>query len=213
MNVTCPGCGMHGPIDAFTAPGEAGQVAQLMGRVPPEISDLVLRYVGLFAPTRYKMTAGRGRRLLGELVPMIEARSINHLGRDWAAPVAIWEEAINYMLDNRAVLKLPLRSHGYLLAVVHGLADKAEAAAEREIEKKKQTGAPPRAVAEPVVPTRSNEIFERIRAQMEKEREETTVAAPSAEATEQEKTARKEAMRQAELEIQQRRERKGTPAP
>ncbi|MGH8040341.1 MAG: hypothetical protein ACREPD_21710, partial [Stenotrophomonas sp.] len=53
---------------------------------------------------------------------------------------AAWAAGIEQMLAQRYSLTLPLESHGYLRAVVYGLADKADAAAERQREADARAG-------------------------------------------------------------------------
>ena len=105
-----------------------------MGRVPPELAKPLQRYLSLFRPRARALAWARGRKLLGELVGAIEAGAINRHGRDWPAPAATWVTAIEVILAKRETLQLPLKSHGYLLEIISGHADKAEAGIERDRE-------------------------------------------------------------------------------
>lgn len=179
MNITCPGCGFCAALNIFTSDVDARHFAQLMGKVPPEISDQVLMYIGLFAPAKHKMTFARGRRVLAELVPLIEARQIERNRRSWPAPVSAWRDALAYMIDSRAKLTLPLKSHGYLLEVLVGMADQVEAQAEAKIERDRRDGVAPVIP----VPRRASEETpsERI-ARMRREQEARDEQAPTATA-------------------------------
>ena len=53
---------------------------------------------------------------------------------------ATWAAGIEQMLAQRGTLTLPLANHNYLRAVVFGLADKADAAAERQTEEQRRVG-------------------------------------------------------------------------
>ena len=127
MKLTCPGCGAIGSLELFTADVDAREFAQLMGRVPPELAKPLQRYLSRFRPRARALAWARGRKLLGELVGAIEAGAINRHGRDWPAPAATWVTAIEVILAKRETLQLPLKSHGYLLEIISGHADKAEA--------------------------------------------------------------------------------------
>lgn len=52
---------------------------------------------------------------------MIQAGKIKRDGVECAAPVEAWIYAINQMMANRQALKLPMKSHGYLLDIVASL--------------------------------------------------------------------------------------------
>ncbi len=138
MKLCCPACGFPAEIETFASDKAARKFAVLMGRVPPPLSDLVLRYCSLFAPAKHAMTFTKGERVLGELVPMIEAGRITRAKREWLLNLAQWEAGLQAMCDKRAQLTLPLKSHGYLLEVLAGAADKIEAKAEAgEIERQR----------------------------------------------------------------------------
>lgn len=130
MNLVCPACGLKSPIEVFAADKDARLFAQLMGRVPTAISELVLRYLGLFAPAKHAMTFGRGRAVLEELVLMIEAGRVSRARREWPVSLAQFEQGLQTMVDKRASLTLPLKTHGYLLEVLAGAIDRQEAKAE-----------------------------------------------------------------------------------
>jgi biotin operon repressor len=70
--------------------------------------------------------------ILEELRAPIAAAQIERHGRTWPAPLEYWKAALEQMvqLRDQAKLQLPLKSHGYLLEVIAGMSDKAEAKAE-----------------------------------------------------------------------------------
>ena len=143
MHLCCPACGFKSPIEVFAQDKDARHLAALMGRVPPPLADLALRYVALFAPAKHAMTFSRGRAVLGPLVEMIEAGRIERAKRGWPISLAQFEAGLQHMVERRAQLTLPLKTHGYLLEVLAGLADRIEAKAEAEtIERQRRGGAP-----------------------------------------------------------------------
>lgn len=137
----CPGCGTYGTIECFASGEDASEVQKMLARLPADVGPAVLSYLRLFAPRKQALTWARKRKLLAELVPLIEAQSIRRKNRDWPAPHAAWISAIRTMLDSRS-MELPLTTHGYLLQILAGEADKAEAQREREIEGERRAVTP-----------------------------------------------------------------------
>jgi hypothetical protein len=71
---------------------------------------------------------------------MMETGRIERNGRTWAAPLDYWQTALDAILAN-ATLRRPLKSHGYLLEVLAGQTDRAEAKAETQVEQRRQGAA------------------------------------------------------------------------
>ncbi len=140
MQLCCPACGFKSPIETFAADKDARHFAALMGRVPPPLSDLVLRYLGLFAPAKHAMTFSKGRAVLEPLVVLIEQGRITRAKREWPVSLSGFEHGLQHMVDRRASLTLPLKSHGYLLEVLAGAADKVEAQSEAQEIARQRTG-------------------------------------------------------------------------
>ena len=138
MNITCPNCALHFPLIAGMNDSQARRVARLMGELPPELSSPMLEYLSLFKPPKSGLTWTRTCKLLGEIAPWIKDGQITRKGRTWAAPKAHWQVALQSMMERRHTFTLPLKSHGYLLEILTGLADKAEAEAECQREQQRQ---------------------------------------------------------------------------
>lgn len=49
---------------------------------------------------------------------MIQTQEIQRDGKVYHAPTEAWIYAINQMLASRQTLKLPMKSHGYLLEII-----------------------------------------------------------------------------------------------
>lgn len=132
----CPACGAEFDMATLFA-SEADQQAfdRLLTTIMP-IGRQVLLYIGLFTPPKQRLTAAKKFKLLYQLAPDLERRAITFKGRDWAAPLPAWALAIDQMLASRAAgrLELPMKGHGYLYAMLAGMADKAEASAEQQRE-------------------------------------------------------------------------------
>lgn len=131
MQLVCSNCGVFGSIELFTNDRDAREVSAQLGKLPPDVAQLVLRYLRLHAPAKRVLTWRRARNLLDELVPLVVAGVIRRKGRDWQTPPAAWISAITKMLDNPPA-ELPLKGNGYLLTILMGEADKAEGIAERK---------------------------------------------------------------------------------
>lgn len=137
----CPTCGAEFDMATLFA-SEADQQAfdRLLTTIMP-IGRQVLLYIGLFTPPKQRLTAAKKFKLLYQLAPDLERRAITFKGRDWAAPLPAWSLAIDQMLTSRAAgrLELPMKGHGYLYAMLAGMADKAEASAEQQREAERRT--------------------------------------------------------------------------
>lgn len=136
----CPECGFQGDLIAFVVDVEARQAIAEALRLAPQLEPLILRYLGLFRPESRTLALHKAVRLLKELADAIAAGKITRHGRSWAAPLSVWKESLETMLDARNRLTLPLKSHGYLFEIVAGLSDKIEGAAERKVETERRTG-------------------------------------------------------------------------
>lgn len=136
MRLTCPACHAEMSLDAAVGrEADARAMADFIERNVP-LGGLLIRYIALFRPAKRRLSLARTVALFDELLPDLQRQAITRKGRDWAAPLALWRLAIEQVLAARdkGTLTLPLTSHGYLLEVLVGHADKAEGLAERERE-------------------------------------------------------------------------------
>lgn len=150
MNLICPCCQAVFPIEAALNDLAGRQAIVEAFRLTP-FGDLLLGYVKLFTPPRRALSNLRMAKLLEELLPMIRAASIERSGRIWSAPQEYWRMALADMIDKRDNLTLPLKSHGYLLAIIEGYSSKAEAKQEGHSEARKGGHTPVGAVSAPAV--------------------------------------------------------------
>lgn len=140
-------------LDVLLAHEDNGQaLAQLLALTVP-LPKLVLQYLRCFKPAKNRLSHSRAVALLSELLPDMQRGVMTRAGREWAAPVAAWKAGIERVLELRDAgkLTLPLKSHGYLLEIMVGLADKAEAQAERDTESARRHRVVTGAVAEGAV--------------------------------------------------------------
>ena len=95
--------------------------------IPAPLGKLLVQYLGLFRPAQRQLSFDRVATMLNELLPMIAEAKVERNGRIWSAPQEYWAAALNEMIAKRDALTLPLKSHGYLLAIIEGYSSKAEA--------------------------------------------------------------------------------------
>ncbi len=112
--VTCPACHAEFTLDVLL-PHEAAR--QAVGHLVERhlgLGRVGMLYVALFRPEKRRMSIERMCRLVEELVPDIQRGAITRKGRDWPAPLPLWQAAIDQVLANRdkGTLSLPLNGHG-----------------------------------------------------------------------------------------------------
>lgn len=105
------------------------------------MAHLVVQYISLFSPEKQRLTLRKKVRIIQQLLPDLVRHAITHKGRDWSAPPEAWQQAIEQMLAARQAgrLQLPMSGHGYLYAILAGMADKHEAQAEQQSEQERRT--------------------------------------------------------------------------
>lgn len=140
--ITCPFCGSEFDIALGLASAADHEAFDELVRVGLPAGAHVARYLTLFKPRKQRLTLEKKQKLLKQLLPDLHAQRIKHKGQEWPAPLAAWSDAIDRMqqafLAN--TLEVPLTSHGYLYAVIAGLAEKSAAAAEAEREHDRRLG-------------------------------------------------------------------------
>lgn len=129
----CPVCGAELTVEQIFLDGEVRQAFAQLAAVSVPIGARILSYLTLFKPPKNQHSIVRKTKLILQLLPDLQRQLITVAGRDWHAPLAAWQIAIDQMLAARdqGKLTLPLTSHGYLYSVLRGMADKVEASDER----------------------------------------------------------------------------------
>lgn len=143
MRATCPDCGTQGHVSAFFAEDDGKRLAAILAGMAPELGRATIAYLGLFKPAKTALRMARAVKLAQELDTLASAGSVCRDERGGVrrpCSAATWAAGIEVMLAQRASLSLPLENHNYLRAVVYGMADKADAAAERQREEDARTG-------------------------------------------------------------------------
>lgn len=120
MNVKCPNCGAVHSLDTLINDAEASAVLKAVLEMDVELGKAAIRYIGLFRPAKSQLSWARTAKLLNELLPMIKAQEAARDGVCFPAPTEAWIHSFNETVNARdqGRLKLPLKSHGYLLEIV-----------------------------------------------------------------------------------------------
>lgn len=126
MKTSCPACGAAFSLDALLGNEGAREAVMAALAIPAPLGKLLVQYLALFRPAQRQLSFDRVANLLNELLPMIAAARIERSGRTWSAPQDYWAMALTEMIAKRDNLTLPLKSHGYLLAIIEGYGQKAE---------------------------------------------------------------------------------------
>jgi len=137
MKTSCPACGAVFSLDTLLGNDGAREAVMAALAMPAPLGKLMVQYLGLFRPAKRQLSFDRVANLLNELLPMIAEAKIERDGRIWSAPQDYWKQALEEMLAKRDKLTLPLKSHGYLLTIIEGYSNKAEARQESQNEARK----------------------------------------------------------------------------
>jgi hypothetical protein len=167
--IACPVCNSELSLEHLLGHLDDEQAFARLVALSVPSAHLVVRYIGLFTPEKQRLTLRKKVRLIQQLLPDLQRQAITHKGRDWTAPLAHWGLAIEQMLSARSAgrLDLPMTGHGYLYAVIAGMADKVEALAEREAEEVKRTG-PRVATVSGAMPVQANPVLAALDAQSQR---------------------------------------------
>ena len=73
MKTRCPACGATASIDTLISHDEARVLVVALTGISDDTARAALRYLGLFRPAHKDLSWGRAAKLLGELVPLMQA--------------------------------------------------------------------------------------------------------------------------------------------
>ena len=143
-DLSCPVCGTELDMAVLFSSETDQRALARLAAVSIPLGTRVLQYITLFQPPKTRLTAAKKIKLMLQLLPDLERKAIHHKGRDWNVPLDAWALAFDQMLlaRDQGKLDLPMKGHGYLYAVLSGMADKFESQAEQQREADRR--APPR---------------------------------------------------------------------
>ena len=141
-DLSCPVCGTELDLAVLFSHEHDQRALARLAAVSIPLGGRVLQYLALFTPPKQRLTAAKKIKLILQLLPDLERGAISWKGRDWAAPREAWAMAIDQMLAARDAqrLELPMKGHGYLYAILTGMADRFEGQAEQQREQELRTG-------------------------------------------------------------------------
>lgn len=158
MRATCPDCGTQGHVAAFFVDADGRRLAATLAGMVPELGRATIGYLGLFKPAKTALRMARASKLAAEIDALANAGAVcrdERGGMRRPCTPLTWAAGIEQMLAQRGALTLPLDGHGYLRAVVFGLADKADAAVERQTHERLLVGNRPAAPSSKAAPVES----------------------------------------------------------
>ena len=141
-DLSCPVCGAEFDLAVLFKSEESRKTFERLTASCSPLRDRLAQYAALAKPPKHKLDTDKVLRIIATLLPDIERGAITWKGREWAAPLSAWAQAIDQMLDRRnaGTLELPMKGHGYLFAILAGMADKFEGQAEQQREQELRTG-------------------------------------------------------------------------
>ena len=120
MRARCPSCGATLSFDALIAHDAAREALTSAFKLSGQLGSALVRYLALFRPESRELTMDRVSRLVGELLPDLQAQRISRNGQIHDAPLEAWVWAIEQAIAARDAgrLTLPLKGHGWLYEVI-----------------------------------------------------------------------------------------------
>ena len=134
MKIVCPECQSQFPLSAGLLDAEAKRFGIAMAGLDPVVGRALVQYLALHKPEKTALRLTKAAKIAEEIAALVAAGTVRRNGTTRPAPPAVWATAMEHMVDQRGKLRLPLSGHGYLAEVVYGLADTADANAERQRE-------------------------------------------------------------------------------
>ena len=149
MRLRCPACHAESSLETFMAADAARAALVRALRFPAPLATLTIQYLSMFRSERKYLSFDRVETLLAELFVMVDAGQVtlNHSTR--AAPLEHWRQCLEQMVELRSRaqetppqgnLRLPLKTHGYLVAMVFAMGEKAAAKVEQQHEQQARQG-------------------------------------------------------------------------
>lgn len=140
VQVTCPECQASFPLSAGFFDADGKRLAMVLAGAEPALGRAVIRYLALHKPAKQALRLARAAKLAEEVIALATAPEVCRHGTARPNRTAYWVQAIEQMTEARGKLRLPLSGHGYLVEVAAGLADQADAVAERAREEQLRQG-------------------------------------------------------------------------
>ncbi len=133
LTITCCTCGTRQPLTAGLLEDEGKRFGVAMGELPPAVARAAIAYLRLFKPPKTELRTSRATTVVSELAALVAPGTVckdERGGIRRPASPSVWVTAIEQMLATPPS-DLPLANHNYLRRVAYGIADTADAGAER----------------------------------------------------------------------------------
>ncbi len=143
--IQCPYCGKAVDVIQGMEMLAGNDWTTLIQGLPNAMIGVLLRYLELFKPLKQELRWSRRLSLTQELMPMMKAAQVKRNGIVYAAPLPVWEAEMLKLAARPASVSFPLKSNGYLLAVLAAKGEQNAAALERSSEQNRQNRSPVRA--------------------------------------------------------------------
>ena len=120
MKTCCPSCGTTVSLDALIGHDAAREALVEVFKLSGGLGSTMIKYLALFRPANRDLSMDRVAKLVGEMVPDIQAQRIERNRQVYEAPVDAWIWAMEQTLSARdnGRLTLPLKGHGFLYEVL-----------------------------------------------------------------------------------------------
>ncbi|MCF7964187.1 MAG: hypothetical protein K9L79_01470 [Methylobacter tundripaludum] len=170
-SIQCPYCGNPVNIIQGMEMLAGNEWTALIQALPNSMIGVLLRYLELFKPVKQELRWSRRLSLTKELVPMMKAAQVKRNGIVYAAPLPVWEAEMLKLAARPASVSFPLKSNGYLLAVLAAKGEQNAASLERATEQKRQNRAA-HIGADSGLPPVSKQLPEQLMAEAERKRQQ-----------------------------------------
>lgn len=124
----CMMCGGRTPVEMAVENEAASRAVTRCMQSLGDVGRGMLAYMALHRPPKRTLTWEKVARLLDELLGLYDSGKVTRDGITTITSDAVWVAALAETRDAAPTLDLPLEGHGYLLAVLSGMARKAQRA-------------------------------------------------------------------------------------
>lgn len=129
----CVICGYRAPVSSFLGAAGNGELVPEFIKLPHVVQHPFYRYLALFRPkSGCACSDSKIIRLTREMVALVSSGYVSQQGKaDRPCPPTLWAMGMERMMEQAAMLTLPMKNHNYLRSIVWQLADQADAGRER----------------------------------------------------------------------------------
>lgn len=124
----CMMCGGRTPVELAVENDAASRAVTRCMQSLGDVGRGMLAYMALHRPPKRTLTWEKVARLLDDLLTVYDRGNVTRDGITTATSDAVWVAALAETRDAAPRLDLPLTDHGYLMAVLAGMARKAQRA-------------------------------------------------------------------------------------